>query len=72
MRPLGTREVGVLEGLIVADHCVEPGPSFVAHLTRRAAPVLGWVLSDETAVPDGWFARMLLAHETSLLRRRLF
>ena len=70
MNDLGAVQIGVLEKFLVTSQPVKLYSCFVARNPGGSAPVSGGVLDDLFGRPDGWFARLLRAHETSLLSRR--
>lgn len=70
MNDLGAVQIGILEKILVSRQPVKLYPCFVACNPGGSAPVSGGVLDDLFGRPDGWFARLLNAHETSLLSSR--
>lgn len=66
MRDLWAEQVSVFEKFVVAGQLVKAYSCFVACYPGGSAPVPGGILDDMV----GWFARLLCAHETSLLCRR--
>jgi hypothetical protein len=67
---LRAKQVGVFHRVFVASQHVQLGPGRVPDLTRRPFAVLRCVFDKPVWGPNGWFARLLFAHETSLLMRR--